>query len=143
MNPEQIAQNFRNRAHSLAPNPSIQKVIPEKLKDFQLIVWNGETVEEIATGKKISEHKWVRKLAKIDSICNNFLNGEIKQTQILVVKDDSRPDMCIIDGVHRSVGFYKAFLKDPTVVFKTDFTYEFFESDQIRQMYDYNRIFGS
>lgn len=143
MDVEQIAQNFRNQALSLAPNPSIQKVIPEALKDFLLIVWNGETVQEIATGKKISEHEWARKLAKIDSICDDFLNGKIKQTQILVVKDASRPDMCVIDGVHRSVGFYKAFLKDQTVVSKTDFTYEFFESDQIRQMHDYHRILGS
>lgn len=140
MDSEQIAQNFHNLALSLAPIPSIKKVVPEELKNYYL-VWNGETVEEIATGAKISEHNWSQKITKIDNLCKDFLDGKIKQTQIFVVKDTNRSEMLIIDGIHRSVGFYKAFLKDPTVNSKTNFTYKLFESDRIREMGDYKRIF--
>ena len=137
-----IAQNFHDIALTFAPNPIIKKVVPEELKNYH-VVWNGETVEELATGKKISEHNWDQKIAKINDFYKGFLAGNIKSTQIFVAKDSGYSGSLIIDGIHRSVGFYKAYLEDPSVVLKTDFTYKFFESDRIRLMGDYARIFGN
>lgn len=137
-----IAQNFHNIALSLAPHPTIKKVVPDELKNYH-VVWDGETVEELATGTKISEHNWNQKLAKINDFYKDFLAGNIKPTQILVAKDTDYSESLIIDGIYRAVGFYKAYLEDHSIISKTDFTYKFFESDKIRLMDDYGRIFGN
>lgn len=137
---ENIANNFYLLAVSLAPNPTVKKITPNELKNFY-VVWDGETVEELATGKKISVDNWPQKYRKINSICEGILNKKIRTAQILVVKDSKYPEMLIIDGIHRSVGYYKAYLKNSDVHSKTNFTYLFFESDRIHEMYDYMRLF--
>ncbi len=140
-NTKQTALSFYRIALSLAPNPIDKKVNPEELKNFY-VVWDGETVYEIATGLKISVHNWSQKKAKINYFYSKFLGLNIKNTQIYVVKDTNYSESLIIDGVHRSIGFYKAYLKDPTITSKVNFTYKFFESNKIREMYDYHRLFG-
>ncbi|MBU0572489.1 hypothetical protein KKH23_03640 [Patescibacteria group bacterium] len=138
---DQIKENFYRIASSLAPNPVVKRVIPEKLKNYH-VVWDAETVEELSTGKKISRDNWARKKAKINGFYDDFLKGNIEKTQILVVKDLDNPTMLIVDGIHRSVGFYTAYLENPEIASKTDFTYKLFESNKIRKMYDYKRLFS-
>jgi len=136
----QIANKFYLEALRLAPDPKTLKATPSKLKDF-CVVWDGETVEELAMGKKISGHNWPNKIAKINSFRDSFLKNEIQETQIYVVKDINYSESLIIDGVHRSIGFYKAYLENPTIFQKIDLTYLFFESNRIHEMYDYARLF--
>jgi hypothetical protein len=140
-NTDRIAQNFHQIASYYSTNYIVEKINPEQLKKYHL-VWDGETVEEIACGSKISEHNWPQKLMKIDKYYKDFLCGKVKETQILVVKDIDYPELLIIDGIHRSVGFYKAYREDSLIISKVDFTYKLFESDRIKDMPDYKRLFS-
>ncbi len=136
---EQIANNFYRWAISLAPNPVEKDIIPEVLKDLY-VVWDGETVGELATGTRVSEHNKDEKLEKFDHFKNEFLNGQVLNKPILVVKDSNHDALLIIDGIHRSVGYYKAYLQDESILSKIKFRYLLFESDRIHEMDDYGRL---
>ena len=138
---DQTALNFFNIAFKLCPNPTKIKCTKDDLSDYR-VVWDGESVKDLADGSKISADIWQAKLQKINKFKDDFLSNKIQETTILIVKDSKRKERLIIDGIHRSVGFYKALLEDKNVEKSTNFQAIFFESGKINEMGDYQRIFG-
>lgn len=139
---DQVALNFFNIAITLCPNPTLINCTKEWLSNCS-VVWDGESISDLAIGLKISEHNWSTKLTKIDDFKNIFLSKKAKDTTILVVKDLNRKEKLIIDGIHRSVGYFKALQENESAAKNINFKAIFFESEKICEMYDFKRIFGT
>jgi hypothetical protein len=134
-----IALNFLKQALLHCPNPQIHIIDPIAFSEFY-VAWDGEKVGELAEGKKVSLHNKVEKLGKFAKLKKAFLENKVSKRIILVVKDTDHKEKLIVDGIHRSVAFYQAYLENKNITKKTPLQMLFFESNTIKQMIDYDKL---
>lgn len=136
---DQTATNFLFLALIKCPNPIIQTVSINNLSTMYSS-WDGETVEELAKGKKISLHNKRLKLNRFTYFKQKFTNHSIKETTIIVVKDTNYQERQILDGIHRSVGFYQTYLLNQNFISNVKLNMLYFESSLIHELIDYKKL---
>jgi len=104
------------------------------------VPWDGEKVEELARGERISTHKWENKVKKFSFFKKSASReGHYEATIVAVRKDKNSPTL-IIDGVGRAVGIKKAIIENPKRRKEINLIVFLIESEEIVKMLDYKRL---
>lgn len=138
---DQIATNFLVTALSVGEvNVSIHNNFDLKLLDGMFIPWGKVTVDEIASGKRTSEHEWVQKQKKFNFFKDQILKCNFFDTMLFIVGKDDKSPLLIIDGVHRALGIQKAVIERSNVKDKINLRILLIESPNMNKLEDYKKI---
>lgn len=138
---DQIATNFLIMALSVGDiSISVHNNFNLNLLGSMFIPWGKVTVDEIASGKRISEHEWEQKQKKFNFFRDKILGCEFFDTTIFIIRKEENLPSLIIDGVHRSIGIQKALLERPAVKSKINLRILLIESSNMDSLEDYRKV---
>lgn len=138
---DQIATNFLVMALSVGDvNVSIHNNFDLNLLGGMFIPWGRVTVNEIASGKKTSDHEWEQKQKKFNFFKDQILKCNFFDTTLFVVRKDNKSPSLLIDGVHRALGVQKAVFENPNIKAKINLRILLIESPNMNKLEDYKEI---
>jgi len=104
------------------------------------VPWNGERVEELAMGERVSTHEWGDKIKKFNFFKKAASRDGYYEATIIAVRKNKNSPTLIIDGVGRAVGIKKAIIENPGRIKEINLIVFLIESEGIVKMLDYKKL---
>jgi len=109
----------------------------DKLGEMFVQWRNKKTVSEMALDVNIPDHQKVDKLEKINRVKESISGSIFTNTTIIGMRKDQDSPIVIFDGIHRSIGIYRAVSNDQELNDKICLKLLLFEGEKIGTIPDY------
>lgn len=141
MNIDKNATSFLNQAITVAGKTPVIH-FQYNLDDLgdMYVPWDGEKVEELARGKRISTHEWENKVKKFSFFKKAASREGYYEATIIAIRSGKDSPTLIIDGVGRAVGIRKVILENPARKNGINLIVFLIESQEVVNLPDYKRL---
>lgn len=98
---------------------------------------NKKTISEMVEDNQLDEHERSEKIMRIARAKDSALKNIFTCTTIFGMRSDHNSPIVIFDGIHRSIGIYRAYMEDPDIQRRTSVKMLLFEGDNFKTVDDY------
>ena len=102
------------------------------------VMWrNKKSIHELSEDKNIPNHNKKAKLEKIEFFKRKILENSFTDTTLFGMRKNKDSPIVIIDGIHRAIGIYKAYLNDKQIEKKVCLRILLCDGENIAELDDY------